>query len=98
MADENKGSKSRDVTKPRERLLQSAARLLARDGVSVSTRAICEDAAVTAPTLYHYFGDRDGLLQAVVAYGFSEYLARKRSMGGAQGGTQRTARGGGGGA
>src|ERR1700712_5332001 len=65
----------------RERLLRSAAKLLASSGVDVSTRAICEDAGVTAPTLYHYFGHRDGLLQAVVAFGFSEYLARKRSMG-----------------
>jgi AcrR family transcriptional regulator len=61
-------------------LLRSAAKLLASSGVDVSTRAICEDAGVTAPTLYHYFGDRDGLLQAVVAHGFGEYLARKRSL------------------
>jgi AcrR family transcriptional regulator len=64
----------------RDRLLQSAARLLSSQGVAVSTRAICEDAGVTAPTLYHYFGDRDGLLQAVVTHGFGEYLARKRSL------------------
>jgi AcrR family transcriptional regulator len=66
--------------KARERLLDSAARLLAERGIAVSTRAICEDAGVTAPTLYHYFGDRDGLLQAVVSHGFGEYLARKRSL------------------
>jgi AcrR family transcriptional regulator len=64
----------------RERLLRSAAKLLARSGVDVSTRAICEDAGVTAPTLYHYFGDRNGLLQAVVTHGFGEYLARKRAL------------------
>lgn len=72
-----------DKRKPettRDRLLQSAARLLSSQGVAVSTRAICEDAGVTAPTLYHYFGDRDGLLQAVVTHGFGEYLARKRSL------------------
>jgi AcrR family transcriptional regulator len=64
----------------RERLLDSAARLLAAHGTGVSTRAICEDAGVTAPTLYHYFGDRDGLLQAVVTHGFGEYLTRKRAL------------------
>jgi AcrR family transcriptional regulator len=64
----------------RERLLRSASKLLATSGVDVSTRAICEDAGVTAPTLYHYFGDRNGLLQAVVSHGFGEYLARKRSL------------------
>jgi AcrR family transcriptional regulator len=64
----------------KQRLLESAARLLAERGVDVSTRAICEDAGVTAPTLYHYFGDRDGLLQAVVSHGFGEYLAGKKSL------------------
>ncbi|HEY4266839.1 MAG TPA: TetR/AcrR family transcriptional regulator [Galbitalea sp.] len=64
----------------RDRLLAAAAKLLAEQGVSVSTRAICELAGVTAPTLYHYFGDRDGLLQAVVSHGFSEYLERKKSI------------------
>lgn len=68
------------VASGRDRLLRSAARLLATSGVDVSTRAICEDAGVTAPTLYHYFGDRDGLLQAVVAQGFSEYISRKRAL------------------
>lgn len=66
--------------KPRERLLDAAATLLAADGPTVSTRAICEAAGVTAPTLYHYFGDRDGLLTAVVNHGFSAYLAAKRSI------------------
>ena len=64
----------------KQRLLQAAARLLAEQGVGVSTRAICEAAGVTAPTLYHYFGDRDGLMQAVVAHGFANYLASKRAI------------------
>ncbi len=66
--------------KPRERLLDAAASLLAADGASVSTRAICETAGVTAPTLYHYFGDREGLVSAVVSHGFSTYLEGKRSL------------------
>ena len=68
-----------DAASNRDRLLSSAARLLAEQGVSVSTRAICAEAGVTAPTLYHYFGDREGLLQAVVTHGFAEYLAQKKS-------------------
>jgi AcrR family transcriptional regulator len=66
--------------KPRERLLDAAATLLASEGPTVSTRAICEAAGVTAPTLYHYFGDRDGLLAAVVTHGFSSYLDAKRTL------------------
>jgi AcrR family transcriptional regulator len=64
----------------RERLLAAAASLLASEGTSVSTRAICEAAGVTAPTLYHHFGDRDGLLNAVVSHGFREYLDSKRTI------------------
>ncbi len=64
----------------RQRLLDAAARLLADRGTEVSTRAICEAAGVTAPTLYHHFGDRDGLLSAVVSHGFGEYLQRKREL------------------
>ncbi|MCU1552333.1 MAG: TetR family transcriptional regulator [Glaciihabitans sp.] len=64
----------------KQRLLEATARLLAEQGVGVSTRAICEAAGVTAPTLYHYFGDRDGLMQAVVAHGFANYLASKRAL------------------
>lgn len=66
--------------KPRERLLDAAAALLASEGPAVSTRAICEAAGVTAPTLYHYFGDRDGLLAAVVTHGFTAYLDAKRTL------------------
>jgi AcrR family transcriptional regulator len=64
----------------RERILQAAARLLADSGgAPVSTRAVCAAAGVGAPTLYHHFGDKNGLLDAVVAYGFERYLEEKRS-------------------
>jgi AcrR family transcriptional regulator len=64
----------------RDRILQAAARLLADSGgAPVSTRAVCAAAGVGAPTLYHHFGDKDGLLNAVVAYGFERYLEEKRS-------------------
>jgi AcrR family transcriptional regulator len=65
----------------RERILQAAARLLAESGGEpVSTRAVCAAAGVGAPTLYHHFGDKDGLLDAVVAYGFERYLKEKRAQ------------------
>ncbi len=67
----------------RERILHAAARLLAESGGEpVSTRAVCAAAGVGAPTLYHHFGDKDGLLDAVVAYGFEQYLADKRALAG----------------
>jgi AcrR family transcriptional regulator len=35
---------------------------------------------VTAPTLYHHFGDADGLVSAAVSRGYEQFLERKRSQ------------------
>ena len=63
----------------RTRILEVAADLVARsaDG-DVSTRAVCEAAQVGAPALYRHFGDKEGLLSAVVDHGFDQYLQTKR--------------------
>ncbi|GAA4573171.1 TetR/AcrR family transcriptional regulator [Planotetraspora kaengkrachanensis] len=59
----------------RDRLLLAAAQLLHESpGGTVSTRAVCERAGVQAPTLYHHFGSKQGLLDAVVNYGFTQYI------------------------
>lgn len=66
---------------PRERILQAAMELVAAsDGNTVSTRQITERAGVTAPTLYHHFGDKDGLMEAVVARGFEEFIRSEGSI------------------
>ena len=66
---------------PKARLLRAAAELLATSGGSaVSTRQITQLAGVTAPTLYHHFGDKEGLFDAVVAAGFEEYVAGERDF------------------
>ncbi|OXM69047.1 TetR/AcrR family transcriptional regulator [Amycolatopsis vastitatis] len=66
----------------RERILQAAAALLAAEGRDgLSTRAVSAAAGVQPPALYRLFGDKDGLLDAVAAYGFDEYLASKRALG-----------------
>src|SRR6266566_4050657 len=65
----------------RTRILETAAGLLAQSTeVDVSTRAICDAAGVTAPTLYHHFGDKDGLLAAVVDFGWAAFLETKRAV------------------
>lgn len=65
----------------RERILAAAAELLAEaHGEPVSTRAICTRADVGPPTLYHHFGDKDGLFDAVVAQRFAEFLAAARAV------------------
>ncbi|WP_328432620.1 MULTISPECIES: TetR/AcrR family transcriptional regulator [unclassified Streptomyces] len=64
----------------REKILEAATDLLAKAPVAdVSTRAVCEAAGVGAPMLYRLFGDKAGLLAAVVDRGFAEYLASKRA-------------------
>ena len=63
----------------RERILQAAAELLAEGGSeAVSTRAVSARAGVQAPTLYRLFGDKQGMLDALISYGFDRYLADKK--------------------
>lgn len=64
----------------REKILEAATGLLAgAPAADVSTRAVCEAAGVGAPMLYRLFGDKAGLLAAVVDRAFEEYLAGKRA-------------------
>jgi AcrR family transcriptional regulator len=65
----------------RRALIDAAAEVIARRGVeAASTREIYVRAGVKAPTLYHHFGDKQGLLDAVVTDAFERYLARKRAL------------------
>lgn len=62
----------------RDRIVDAAAELLAGGGPdAVSTRAVATAAGVQPPTIYRLFGDKQGLLDAVVAHGFASYLATK---------------------
>src|SRR6478672_577336 len=64
----------------RTRILETAAELVARSAdADISTRAVCEAAGVTPPTLYHHFGDKEGLLAAVIDYGLAAFLESKRA-------------------
>lgn len=61
-------------------ILEKAAELLAQSATGdVSTRAVCEAAGVTQPVLYRIFGDKDGLLAAVVDQVWGAYLESKRA-------------------
>jgi AcrR family transcriptional regulator len=64
----------------RTRILETTAELLQSSGEPPSTRAVCAAAGITPPTLYHHFGDKDGLYDAVVAHGFETYLAAGRHL------------------
>jgi AcrR family transcriptional regulator len=71
---------SRDRT--RAQLVEVAAELLASQGPdAVTTRSVALAAGVQAPTIYRLFGDKNGLLDAVVEHGFATYLANKPPVG-----------------
>jgi AcrR family transcriptional regulator len=62
-----------------ETILEAAADILERVGSEgLSTRAVCAAAKVTAPTLYHHFGDKAGLLNALLSNGIADFMSRKR--------------------
>jgi AcrR family transcriptional regulator len=44
----------------------------------VTTRSVALAAGVQAPTIYRLFGDKSGLLDAVVEHGFASYVGGKR--------------------
>jgi AcrR family transcriptional regulator len=65
----------------RTQMLKAAESLLqASPDRDISTRAVCDAVGVGAPVLYRLFGDKNGLLVAVVDYVFERYLTRKRAQ------------------
>ncbi|HEY9766187.1 MAG TPA: TetR/AcrR family transcriptional regulator [Chroococcales cyanobacterium] len=53
----------------RTRILQEALRLFSCRGYeAVGVQEICEAAEITKPTLYHYFGNKIGLLEAITSH------------------------------
>ncbi|MHA6627681.1 TetR/AcrR family transcriptional regulator [Pseudonocardia sichuanensis] len=66
---------------PRERIVAAALDLLADGGEdAVSTRAVSAAAGVQPPTIYRFFGDKQGLLDAVAARGLQDYLVTKSAV------------------
>ncbi|MFT3708798.1 MAG: TetR/AcrR family transcriptional regulator [Archangium sp.] len=66
------------MKRDRERILAAASKLIAQGGVeAATTRAVATAAKVQAPTLYRMFGDKRGLLAAVVEDAMRRYVAQK---------------------
>jgi AcrR family transcriptional regulator len=58
----------------RDAILAAAERILSRGGEeALSIRELCARVGVTAPTIYHHFGDKDGLVAQVVDACFAEF-------------------------
>lgn len=63
----------------RQRIVEAAAELLAREGVdAVTTRSVATAAGVQAPAIYRLFGDKEGLLEAVAEHGYATFLDGKQ--------------------
>jgi len=65
----------------RPRMLEAAEYLLRTSpDRDISTRSVCDAVGVGAPVLYRLFGDKNGLLAAVVDNAFGRYLTMKRAI------------------
>lgn len=70
-----------ETREQREQLAHHALALIDEQGLTgFTTRSVCARSGVTAPTLYHHFGDADGLLDAAVSLGFAQFMQRKRAQ------------------
>jgi AcrR family transcriptional regulator len=60
----------------REAILQAALELFAAQGYEAcGVQEICETVALTKPTLYHYFGSKRGLLEALLEQNHPAFAA-----------------------
>lgn len=65
------------VSNSADRILQNALGLFASKGYdATSVREICEAAGITKPTLYHFFGSKEGVYQALVDGTLERFRAR----------------------
>lgn len=61
----------------RSAILNKALYLFSERGYdAVGVQEICDSAGITKPTLYHYFGSKRGLLEAILEQSFSELKYR----------------------
>jgi len=67
-----------DEQNVRTRIVLAAAELIDQGSLdAATTRAVAAAAKVQAPTIYRLFGDKNGLLDAVVEHSLNAYIAKK---------------------
>ena len=65
----------------RRAILDATAELLLEDGYDAfSIRRLVERCGYAAPSIYHYFGDKDGLLDALIDERFSKLMAQLKRV------------------
>jgi TetR/AcrR family transcriptional regulator len=68
---------STSVVRSHDRILQKALELFSRKGYdATSVREICEAASITKPTLYHFYGSKEGVYRALVGGALESFRAR----------------------
>lgn len=79
------GTTGREVTSrgrpTRDRIVRAAAELMFKKGVGgTSIPDVQEAAGVSASQIYHYFGDKQGLVRAVIAHQIDATLEQQRPV------------------
>jgi len=68
------GARERESAATRRAILRAGQHLLAKGGeAALSIRELCARAGVTAPTVYHHFGDKETLVDRIVNDWFLEF-------------------------
>lgn len=66
----------------KDEILELALKLFAEEGYdNTGIQKIVDEAAVKKPTLYHYFGSKEGLLDAILELHYAPFLDELKSVG-----------------
>ncbi len=66
----------------KDEILELALKLFAEEGYdSTGVQRIVDEAAVKKPTLYHYFGSKEGLLDALLELHYAPFLDELKNIG-----------------
>lgn len=69
-----------DARQNRTRILAAARARFAADGLEASMDDIARDAEVAVGTIYHHFGPKEALLEAVIRDNFQQVIAYLRTL------------------
>lgn len=65
----------------RDEMLTAALKLFSEEGYeSVGVQKIADSVEVKKPTLYHYFGSKEGLLDAILAEKFTKFIEELKEL------------------
>lgn len=65
-----------ESTDTRQKILDTALSLFAKKGYdAVSTLEITQEAGITKPTMYYYFGSKEGLLSEILKICYSRFIS-----------------------